>query len=478
MSSEKTKNIKILKKTTCKTNLILPVKNINEKLKILTSPDAKQSKDFKYHKIQSRNWISPDSRISTNHNSTPVKLNKTSKLLPASPLRTTKHKEIMLAKSATKMTIFNTSLQNFLKTSYSRNLKQAKKEEDPPENCLSSSKLHFHPIKKLTNSQLLNRKQKLLSITKSASNVIKESEKVKGKANEMYKLTNDIHRPVIPEWDRIQLNTSNSSLNEEYQQTNRVIRDFSLIKTPTTIQKGRKTQYFPFINIKDYETESLGPEERKSRVSFMKTPTLKENTISKIGEQTKFNKRFTLNLDKIKNTQRIQSLLEPFSCTNKDFFITKEQQNIEDIYDQIEKNERKLKELDNVNNLFTEEQTKFSGDLKKFKMKKLAQDYLNEIDPYLNHCRERNVIKYDFESKLRSGEVIKDEFATNVMNKMIPGNFINFTNENTNNIKALQPRFVKRRFRKSINVFEGDRPKLIETKKDLIAIVKQNSIEI
>ena len=84
--------------------------------------------------------------------------------------------------------------------------------------------------------------------------------------------------------------------------------------------------------------------------------------------------------------------------------------------------------------------------------------------PYLKHIKFDNIDKYDFIHKIESGDIIKDELHTNVMERIIPGNIL-FKGYGINKLEVLQPRFIKCNFKNKSEICENLKPRSIVSRK-------------
>jgi hypothetical protein len=117
-----------------------------------------------------------------------------------------------------------------------------------------------------------------------------------------------------------------------------------------------------------------------------------------------------------------------------------------DIYEKIDKNRQKI---ENLTHAQRKVELQLSPDIKNpgEQIKLFKELYNNEMNHYVKHKRQTNKDQYDYITKLDKGDIIKDELKEEIL---LPGTLI----KETSRYISLQPRFIKRKFKKHFNLAE------------------------
>lgn len=102
------------------------------------------------------------------------------------------------------------------------------------------------------------------------------------------------------------------------------------------------------------------------------------------------------------------------------------------------------------------------NEINDFDVKKLANQYLEGVNSYLLYNKERNEMYDDYLARVETGEIIREEIDSHMLQCYIPGNFINFnkySKKGNVNIKLYQPRMIKFKFKKNNLMMDWEKPK-------------------
>ena len=159
--------------------------------------------------------------------------------------------------------------------------------------------------------------------------------------------------------------------------------------------------------------------------------------ITKIFTDFKSSKNLNAKIRRLSTFNSFNSNHEPaYKPTFNPYFLSA--QDKKDIFDKIELND-KMHIAINQNS----DSDKLIN-VEKLNIKAIAGVLHSQIDPYMRFLKNTKTAKYDEVNKIENGDIIKDELGKNFMSQMIPGNFLNFNNSNTTNLKSAQPRYIKK----------------------------------
>jgi len=141
---------------------------------------------------------------------------------------------------------------------------------------------------------------------------------------------------------------------------------------------------------------------------------------------------------------------------NKSFNINKIKENI--LFDKINTNEKNLKDIQR-------KLKSLSPDGEKSKIKKInlgnheefKKDMLDNLPKFVKYKRDNDFVRYDYMTRLDNGLIYKEDLKNNLMNKLIPGNYINAENE-LFKLEILHPKFIQQKFSNGMPSFAAGKP--------------------
>jgi hypothetical protein len=159
---------------------------------------------------------------------------------------------------------------------------------------------------------------------------------------------------------------------------------------------------------------------------------------------------------------RKRSIIKTNSIKNNNNYINKKQKK--------EKEEKKNFEILNNNaNELKEIQRKLKSlspavmrekPLKKIQLgnqNEFKSEILGNIADFVKYKRDNEILKYDYMTRIDNGLFYKENLKKSIINKLIPGNYINAETESIK-IEILHPKFIKKKFSKAMPSFVPGKP--------------------
>lgn len=229
------------------------------------------------------------------------------------------------------------------------------------------------------------------------------------------------------------------NFNLRFEKEKKTKKDIILSNNSQSLEtKSNQTNGFPQINkLFDFNNINKTPEKPHFSSSFTSNIKRKlDNSFNDKDLDTSVNKsRLSINIKKSK---------ERNSNSNKQSNHAK---HVKEIYGKINLNEKKLKKI-------KKKIEKFSPDgqekvFKTFNLKNETEfktEILGNLRNFIIHKRDKEVLKYDFMTRLDNGLLFKEDLKMSLLNKLVPGNYLNC--EKPFKIEILQPKFIKSKFNK------------------------------
>ena len=318
---------------------------------------------------------------------------------------------------------------------------------------------------------LLERRSKLLDITRSSISILKSNRDIDKNVKKLKDLKSnlflDIAKPrykgrnvKISNDEREDLDESSGDFLKEYEETLRMEKSILVRKDEKDVVENNFNLSRNFSN--DVENLKLNKKIRKDSEKKVNFSLIKKNSNS-ISNSNSNSHKLSLSHPKPHPFHKTKAFILKFlpKDKNENFKKLQENENLTNFIREF-KNLRLVHSLEGTKELVGDSE---KIDLKNIKFQNLAKTYKDNVLPYMKYLNTKNLRKYDYLVKIDTGDIIKDELKSNFMGKLIPGNFLNFSNDSTvNKIKVLQPRYVKRNFKDKRNIFEFQKPKSPKTR--------------
>jgi hypothetical protein len=319
--------------------------------------------------------------------------------------------------------------------------------------------------------ELLERKNKFKVISQKSYSIYKENTQISKNLHKLYDAKSEIYKDITVRMKRM-MNLKKIKTNEESMELR--LGDLpndekQMIKRLDNLDLDRERSE---LIVKKIQEKNLASDEENI--------SIKENYVTELNNESPLKMNYSNKKTSLFSPSNKFSGYESFTRniiqasslpTQRNNTITKFNQNILDdqlkildedkqkTYNQYKTNERLTDYLKSI----VDKSTKKSQNMNEFNLKSLSETYRENVRNYMKHYTEEMKKKYDFLTKIENGDIIKDELEMNVMQRIIPGNYLNYDSLQYFSDKLkfikIQPRFLRTIFKVNNPIFDGHKPK-------------------